>query len=178
MRSPTSLREVASTARRIFLCIRLRGNVSRLFLLFLTPRIRKGRVLHHDAPHQFAMSGNSTPRTADVISTVSAPAISSFRGSLPHPTHPRCTLRVRHRCRLTQHSLPGGLLPVPDLHRLNRASFAWRTYSITSSARTTSVSGIVMPRAFAVLRLTTISNRAGRSTGRSAGLAPAKIRAT
>jgi len=44
------------------------------------------------------------------MKTVSAPAASSFRGSLPHPTHPLCTLRVRHRCRLTQHSLPGSLL--------------------------------------------------------------------
>ena len=44
------------------------------------------------------------------IRTVSAPASSSFRGSLPHPTQPLCTLRVRRRRRLTQHSLPGGLL--------------------------------------------------------------------
>ena len=44
------------------------------------------------------------------IETVSAPASSSFRGSLPHPTHPLCTLRVRRHRRLTQHSLPGGPL--------------------------------------------------------------------
>ena len=44
------------------------------------------------------------------MKTVSAPAISSFRGSLPHPTQRLCTLRVRRRRRLTQHSLPGGLL--------------------------------------------------------------------
>src|ERR1700716_3123385 len=44
------------------------------------------------------------------IETVSAPASSSFRGSLPHPTQPLCTLRVRRRRRLTQHSLPGGPL--------------------------------------------------------------------
>jgi hypothetical protein len=37
-------------------------------------------------------------------STVSAPASSSFRGSLTHPTQPLCTLRVRRRRRLTQHS--------------------------------------------------------------------------
>src|SRR5262249_23712713 len=40
------------------------------------------------------------------MKTVSAPASSSFRGSLPHPTQPLCTLRVRRRRRLTQHSLP------------------------------------------------------------------------
>jgi len=44
------------------------------------------------------------------MKTVSAPAISSFRGSLPHPTQQLCTLRVRRHRRLTQHSLPGGLL--------------------------------------------------------------------
>jgi hypothetical protein len=42
--------------------------------------------------------------------TISAPAISSFRGSIPHPTQPLCTLRVRRHRRLTQHSLPGGPL--------------------------------------------------------------------
>ena len=44
------------------------------------------------------------------MKTVSAPAISSLRGSLPHPTQQLCTLRVRRRRRLTQHSPPGGLL--------------------------------------------------------------------
>ena len=44
------------------------------------------------------------------MKTVSAPAIRSFRGSLPHPTQPLCTLRVRRCRRLTQHSLPGGPL--------------------------------------------------------------------
>jgi hypothetical protein len=35
---------------------------------------------------------------------------------------------------VTQHSLPSGRYPLlgPDLHRLDRTSFAWRTYSITS----------------------------------------------
>src|SRR5262245_36025055 len=35
----------------------------------------------------------------------------------------------------TQHSLPSGLYSLlgPDLHRLDRTSFAWRTHSITSA---------------------------------------------
>src|SRR5215475_1627028 len=43
----------------------------------------------------------------------------------------------------TQHSLPSGRYSLlgPDFHRLDRASFAWRTHSITSSARASSVSG-------------------------------------
>src|SRR6476619_5669964 len=63
------------------------------------------------------------------ISTVSAPANSSFRGSITHPTQPLCTLRVRRCRRLTQHSLPGGLLGLTwagGLAPADRASFAWR----------------------------------------------------
>src|SRR4030081_2362957 len=62
------------------------------------------------------------------IETVSAPASSSFCGSLPHPTQPLCTLRVRRHRRLTQHSLPGGLLSLTwaGLAPADRASFAWR----------------------------------------------------
>src|SRR5262249_55403199 len=47
-------------------------------------------------------------------------------------------------------------------------------HSITWSARTRIVWGMVTPRAFAALRFTTISNLAGRSIGRSSGLAPPK----
>src|SRR5262249_58102112 len=62
------------------------------------------------------------------MKTVSAPASSSFRGSLPHPTQPLCTLRVRRRRRLTQHSLPGGPLR-PYLGRTRTGSshqLCWR----------------------------------------------------
>src|ERR1700730_14769877 len=54
------------------------------------------------------------------------PAKRVFRGSITHPTHPLCTLRVRHCCRLTQHSLPGGLLGLTwaGLAPADRASFA------------------------------------------------------
>ena len=48
-------------------------------------------------------------------------------------------------------------------------------YWITSSARSSSNCGIVMPSAFAVFRLITSSNLVGCSTGRSAGLAPFNI---
>src|SRR6202162_2920331 len=44
------------------------------------------------------------------IETVSAPAISPFRGSITHPTQQLCTLRGRRYRRLAQHSLPGGSL--------------------------------------------------------------------
>jgi hypothetical protein len=49
-------------------------------------------------------------------------------------------------------------------------------YSITSSVRACNVAGTSMSSAWAVLRLSTISNAVGCSTGRSAGLEPLSIR--
>src|SRR6267378_954376 len=71
----------------------------------------------------------------------------------------------------TQHSLPSGRYSLlgPDFHRQDRTSFAWRTHSITSSARNRIDIGSSMPIALAVLRLTISSNLVGCSTGRSAG---------
>jgi len=51
-------------------------------------------------------------------------------------------------------------------------------HSITSSARASSDGGTVRPSAFAVLRLTTISNRVGCWIGRSPGFSPARILTT
>src|SRR3981189_938195 len=78
----------------------------------------------------------------------------------------------------TQHSLPSGRYSLlgPDFHRLDRASFAWRTHSITSAARADRVGGTSMPSAFAVFRLIANSNLMTCTTGRSAGLAPLRIR--
>src|SRR6516165_8692432 len=46
------------------------------------------------------------------------------------------------------------------------------SYSMTSSARTSSVGGILMPRAFAVFRLIASSNFVGCSTGKFSGRSP------
>src|SRR5512138_2571457 len=80
----------------------------------------------------------------------------------------------------TQHSLPSGRYSLlgPDFHRLDRTSFAWRTHSITSSARARSDGGISRPSALAALRLTTSSYFVGACTGRSAGFSPLRIRST
>jgi hypothetical protein len=64
----------------------------------------------------------------------------------------------------------------PDFHRLDRTSFAWRTHSITSSARADRVGGTSMPSAFAVRRLITNSNLVDCTTGKSAGSTPLRIR--
>jgi hypothetical protein len=90
------------------------------------------------------------------ITTVSAPANSSFRGSITHPTQPLCTLRVRRYRRLTQHSLPGDLLGLTwaGLAPADRASFAGAfRYSITSSVIASKPGGKVRLRVFAVLGL-------------------------
>ena len=51
-------------------------------------------------------------------------------------------------------------------------------YSITSSARASSVGGTSMPSTLAVLRLMTNSNLVGSCTGRSEGVAPFSILST
>src|SRR5713226_4299009 len=79
----------------------------------------------------------------------------------------------------TQHSLPSGRYSLlgPDFHRLDRTSFAWRTYSITSSARASSVGGTSRPSARAVGRLMTKSNLVDCTTGRAVGFSPLRMRA-
>ncbi len=58
----------------------------------------------------------------------------------------------------TQHSLPSGHYSLlgPDFHRLDRASFAWRTHSITSSARASSVGGRSRPMRYFTLSQTSM----------------------
>ena len=51
----------------------------------------------------------------------------------------------------------------------------WLVYSVTSSARASSVGGTSRLSAFAALRLITSSNLVGRITGRSAGFSPLRI---
>jgi hypothetical protein len=63
-------------------------------------------------------------------------------------------------------------------HARGSAESRWAIHSMTSSARRRNDSGIVSPSAFAVLRLITNSNLIGRSIGKSATLAPLRIRST
>src|SRR5260370_11267029 len=57
------------------------------------------------------------------------------------------------------------------LGRFGARAHTAAVHSITSSARASSVGGIVRPSALAVLRLITSSNRVGCSTGGAAALA-------
>jgi transcriptional regulator with XRE-family HTH domain len=72
------------------------------------------------------------------------------------------------------------LLPTPlDALRTRRAPLcATHAHWMTSVAWASTWWGIVRPRAWAVLRLMTNSKRIGCSMGRSAGLAPLRIRST
>ena len=54
----------------------------------------------------------------------------------------------------------------------------WQVYWITSSSRSSSDGGIVIPSALAVLRLITSSKCIGCSMGKSPGLAPRRILST
>jgi hypothetical protein len=54
----------------------------------------------------------------------------------------------------------------------------WRTYSITSSARVSTIAGTSRPSALAVLRLSTVSYLVGACTGRSTGFSPLRMRST
>jgi hypothetical protein len=65
--------------------------------------------------------------------------------------------------------------PQPD--SCTAAKEAYHYYSISSSARAYSVSGMVRPRALAVLRLMTKSTLVACWTGKSPGLSPFRIRA-
>ena len=60
--------------------------------------------------------------------------------------------------------------------RLDRTSFAWRTHSITSSARASNVGGTLRPRARAVGRFIENTNFVDCTTGKSAGFSPLIIR--
>jgi hypothetical protein len=70
-------------------------------------------------------------------------------------------------------SLPRYVRSVPIGDIMHRSKDG--RYSITSSARASSVGGISRPSVFAVLRLMTSSNLVGCITGKSAGLSPLRI---
>lgn len=102
------------------------------------PRFRRGPFVRD----MVSDSGRATePRITvphmvpSTFSTVSASATSGLSKLNTYPTRLLCTLRSRRHRTATQHSLPGARygLPGPDFHRLDRASFAWRTENFFSA---------------------------------------------
>src|SRR5476649_1149925 len=79
--------------------------------------------------------------------------------------HPLALLRLRHH---RPRSRPAN----------QRDELAAADHSITSSARASSVGGMVRPSALAVLRLIPSSYLVGAYTGRSPGFSPRRIRST
>ena len=103
-----------------------------------------------------------------------------FRGSIPHPMQSLCTLR--NHCRQWPRNTRYQADATPYLGRAFTGwivpALCWRTYSITSSARVSSVGGTVRPSILAVSALMTSSNLLACTTGRSTGLAPLTMRPT
>src|SRR5215475_2843126 len=65
-----------------------------------------------------------------------------------------------------------------DHHENSCSAASEMIYSITSSARASSIGGTSRPSALAVLRLITSSYLVGACTGKSAGFSPLRIRST
>ena len=78
---------------------------------------------------------------------------------------------------LTPASARPNSLHIPASENLHKRR-SRQLHSITSSAVASSLSGMVTPSAFAVLRLITSSNVVGCSIGKSPGFAPLKILST
>src|SRR5262249_34312941 len=99
-------------------------------------------------------------------------------GDDPYPCR-RCVTRTEEA---DNWYLPRLLRPRRERPRRCRAAeqrdcLAARLHSITSSARASSIAGMSRRRARAVGRLMTSSNLLDRTTGRSAGLVPLRMRA-
>src|SRR6478752_10677051 len=98
------------------------------------------------------------------------------------------TIECNRRHRPTPQSLPGFLaqaLEEPIFHHHAPSTLPFTIgagvslpYSMTSSARASSVGGISRPSALAVLRLITSSYFVGACTGRSEGFPPRRMRST
>jgi hypothetical protein len=93
------------------------------------------------------------------------------------PAWKRCPLHDRSS---TESGSPSAILlcRISATSRPEQVRQTEQAYSITSSARASSVGGTSRPSAFAVVRLTTNSNLVGCSTGMSLGFAPRRILST
>jgi hypothetical protein len=103
------------------------------------------------------------------------------RGSSPCGRPPEPLVGYQINRQLSGWNLPPLMIRAFGAHcqfRTHAPQQATGCYSITSSARTSSVGGTSSPSALAVLRLITSSNLVGCSTGSSAGFAPFRILST
>jgi hypothetical protein len=119
---------------------------------------------------------------ASVSQRVPQPFCNRAAGCTAHPKsaagHNR-PLGLQPRCPLPPAAdMPPQRRWATSCHKPTYAVQQNRDYSITSSARASSVADTSKPSAMAVTRLTTSSNLVGCSTGRSAGFVPRRILST
>ena len=130
------------------------------FSMIGRPKLRKLRHLNPAANVRFGSKADMTALSRDVRYTPNS------RHGLERVGCPLCAnsghCSVRLGCPLSANR---------DISRCGKYR-----YSITSSARYSTASGISIPSALAVLWLITSSNLVGCSTGRSDGFAPARSR--
>src|SRR5258708_37818084 len=104
------------------------------------------------------------------------PSLGGFRtpaAEYAAPSLKRPASETLHRSGHRQHGpVMSALCPTCRLMHCSKQCAGRNGYSITLSARATSVGGTSRPRALAALRLMTSSKIVGSWTGRSAGLAP------
>src|SRR5262245_11458525 len=109
--------------------------------------------------------------------------VADFTKALPECGQKACTIGRRPRTAEESYHRHRRLLRACRKRPRRRAGeqhdeLAASLHSITSSARASTVGGISMPSALAVLRLTTSSYLVGACTGRSAGFSPLRMRST
>jgi hypothetical protein len=97
-----------------------------------SPRFRRGPSARDVAsdPGRATVPRITAPHMLpSAVATASAPAISRISWLNPTPQTITVYASPWSSPSTTQHSLPGGRYPFPgpDFHRLDRASFAWRT---------------------------------------------------
>jgi hypothetical protein len=91
---------------------------------------------------------------------------------------PNARMSASTSCGHPSHRLWPASCPLGDLSRCSKVPDKTLRYSITSSAVESSVGGTVRPSSLAVCTLITSSNLLDCMTGRSAGLAPLRMRPT
>jgi hypothetical protein len=102
-----------------------------------------------------------------------SPASLSSRNEVPHIFTRKSRVQPKEILITSAQRLLQQNLPDPD-----SCSAANSPYSITASARASSVGGISKTSAFAVFKLMTSSNLVGCKTGKSPGRSPLRIRPT
>jgi hypothetical protein len=129
----------SSTASSPRLPVAARGSLKRLRAKTRSPRFRRDPFVGDVAsdPGRATVPRVTAPHMLpSAVATASAPATSRISWLNPTPQTITVYASPWSSPSTTQHSLPGGRYPFPgpDFHRLDRASFAWRTATQSSDS--------------------------------------------